>query len=525
MSAIPEKMSGYAIGQQDFSVLRMDGAIYVDKTEYIYKIVNSNSKYFFLARPRRFGKSLFLSSLRYFFEGRRELFKGLYIDSTDWDWEPYPVLRLDLNTDRYAEQGKLNIVLESLFSEWERKYEVETIREDYGQRFREIIKTAHEKTGRKVVILVDEYDKPLVGNLNKKENFEHYRLALASLYSNFKSSAEHIRLVFLTGVSRFSKLSVFSDLNNLTDITFSDQYADICGITEKELLDYFQEGIAKLAAKAGVDYEKAVKKLKRSYDGYRFAAGGSDIYNPWSVLNALDNSKINTYWNDTGYPLIVMESLKRIDADLEEAFNVSCRESSLKGQDLLNPDPTALLYQTGYITIKRYNPRTETYRLGIPNEEVKRGLYEFLIPYYAKVRRGTTNQAVVKIVEGFIEGDPDSAMRAMQAFFAGVDYKMKMENENNFHNAFFLLTHIIGLDAKTEVHTSDGSIDITIDTDEYLYIIELKYDHSAEEALRQIEEKQYARPWQTEEREIILIGAAFSSTTRCIEEWKIKREK
>ena len=224
MSAIPEKMSGYAIGQQDFSVLRTDGAIYVDKTEYIYKIVNSNSNYFFLARPRRFGKSLFLSTLRYFFEGRRELFKGLYVDSTDWDWEPYPVLRLDLNTDRYAEQGKLGGVLDNLFIRWEREYGVEIIADSHSQRFQNIIEAAHEKTGRKVVILVDEYDKPLVGNLNKQDNFEHYRSALASLYSNFKSSAEHIRLVFLTGVSRFSKLSVFSDLNNINDITFDNLY-------------------------------------------------------------------------------------------------------------------------------------------------------------------------------------------------------------------------------------------------------------------------------------------------------------
>ncbi|MDE5790459.1 MAG: ATP-binding protein [Muribaculaceae bacterium] len=524
MSAIPEKMSGYAIGQQDFSVLRTDGAIYVDKTEYIYKIVNSNSNYFFLARPRRFGKSLFLSTLRYFFEGRRELFKGLYVDSTDWDWEPYPVLRLDLNTDRYAEQGKLGGVLDNLFIRWEREYGVEIIADSHSQRFQNIIEAAHEKTGRKVVILVDEYDKPLVGNLNKQDNFEHYRSALASLYSNFKSSAEHIRLVFLTGVSRFSKLSVFSDLNNINDITFDNTFADICGITEEELLKHFQEGISDLAKQSGLSYEKGIKELKRNYDGYRFASEGSDIYNPWSLLNALSKSHIGNYWNETGMPTLLAESLKKVKADLESMFNRNVREDDLKGLDLLNPDPVALLYQTGYLTIKKYKPKLRKYQLGIPNNEVKEGFYRVLLPYYVQTRTETSNVAVDGIIDGFIEGEPEKAMRYMQAFFAGIDYKMKMENENNFHNAFFLLTHIIGLDTKTEVHTSDGSIDITIDTDEYLYIIELKYDHSAEEALRQIEEKQYARPWQTEEREIILIGAAFSSATRCIEEWKIKRE-
>ncbi|MDE7412567.1 MAG: ATP-binding protein [Muribaculaceae bacterium] len=524
MNTIPKKMSGYAIGQQDFSVLREGSAIYVDKTEYVYKIVNSDSKYYFLARPRRFGKSLFLSTLRYFFEGRRELFKGLYIDSTDWNWEAYPVLRLDLNTDRYAEQGKLGGVLDNLFGRWEREYGVEVIAESYSQRFQNIIETAHEKTGRKVVILVDEYDKPLVGNLNKKDNFEHYRAGLASLYSNFKSSAEHIRLVFLTGVSRFSKLSVFSDLNNLNDITFDNTYADICGITEEELKEYFHDGISRLAQQMSITYEKGLKELKRNYDGYRFAANGSDIYNPWSLLSALSKSNIGNYWNATGLPTLLAESLKNVNADLESMFNRNVREDDLKGLDLLNPDPVALLYQTGYLTIKKFKPRIRKYQLGIPNNEVKEGFYRVLLPYYVETRTGTSNMAVDEIIDGFMEGDPEKAMRAMQTFFAGIDYKMKLDNENNFHNAFFLLTHIIGLDAKTEVHTSDGSIDITIDTDEYLYIIELKYDHSAEEALLQIEEKKYFRPWQTGDREIILIGVAFSSRTRCIEGWKIKQE-
>ncbi|MDE5789914.1 MAG: ATP-binding protein [Muribaculaceae bacterium] len=523
MKEIPTKMSGYAIGQQDFKTLRERGSIYVDKTEFIHKIVESDSQYYFLARPRRFGKSLFLSTLRYFFEGRRELFKGLYIDSTGWEWEEYPVLHLDLNTNRYLEKGKLEAVLDNLFSQWEKQYGIMTIVEDYGQRFSNIIKTAHKKTGKPVVILVDEYDKPLVGNLNKQENFEHYRAQLASIYSNFKSSAEHIRLVFLTGVSRFSKLSVFSDLNNINDITFDNAYADICGITEKELKVNFQEGISKLAEKRRLSFDGALRMLKRNYDGYRFAEEGSEIYNPWSLLNAMEKSSIENYWNDTGMPTIVAEALKRIDADLEETFNSYCESSDLKGLDLLNPEPIALLYQTGYLTIKKYLRRLNQYKLGIPNNEVKKGLYTFLLPYYVASSRTTPNRNVLDIVRNFTFGEPDKAMRSMQAFFAGIDYKMRMDNENNFHNAFYLLTHIIGLDTETEVHTSDGSIDLTIDTDEFFYIIELKYDHSAEEALRQIKEKQYARPWQTDSREVYLIGASFSSKTRCIEGWKIEK--
>ncbi|MBD5328506.1 MAG: ATP-binding protein [Bacteroides sp.] len=522
MKEIPTEMRGYPIGQQDFKTLREGGAIYVDKTEFVDKIIKSTSQYYFLARPRRFGKSLFLSTMKYFFQGERELFKGLYIDSTDWKWEEYPVLHLDLNTNRYMEKGKLEAVLDNLFREWEKRYGISEIAEDYSQRFSNIIQTAHEKTGRQVVVLVDEYDKPLVGNLNKQEMFEYYRAQLASIYSNFKSSAAHIRLVFLTGVSRFSKLSVFSDLNNINDITFDNAYADICGITEKELKAYFQEGIAMLADKRRLSFDGALRLLKRNYDGYRFAEEGSEIYNPWSVLNAMEKSAVKNYWNETGMPTILAEALKRVDADLESMFNSNVQEDDLKGLDLLNPNPTALLYQTGYLTIKRYNRRLEYYRLGIPNKEVERGLFSVLLPYYVQIRRGTTNGVMLDIVDAFVSGEPERAMRSLQAFFAGIDYKMKMDNENNFHNAFYLLTHILGLDVETEVHTSDGSIDLTIDTDEFFYIIELKYDHSAEEALRQIEEKRYSRPWQNGEREVFLIGAAFSSKTRCIEEWKIE---
>lgn len=379
----------YPIGQQDFRELREGNAIYIDKTPFVERIVASNSRYYFLARPRRFGKSLFLSTLRYFFEGERELFRGLYAESMDWDWQPYPVLYLDLNSDRYSNPEMLEPVLDTLFSKWEEKYEVKTIGGAYSQRFKNIIESAHETTGRKVVILVDEYDKPLVTNLNKVDDFEHYRSVLASIYSNFKSSAEHIRLVFMTGVSRFSKLSIFSDLNNIRDLSFIDEFADICGITEKEMIDSFHEGISLLARKEGVSFDCAHAMLKKNYDGYRFSKSGSEIYNPWSLLNAMANSEISNYWNDTGMPKLVAESLKRVNADLEAVFDSYCTEDDLKGLDLLSPDPTALLYQTGYLTIKDYNKKIRRYRLGIPNDEVKDGLFKVLLPYYVKAHTGS----------------------------------------------------------------------------------------------------------------------------------------
>ena len=387
-----EEYGIYAIGQQDFRMLREVDAVYIDKTAFIEKIVRSPIQYYFLARPRRFGKSLFLSTLRYFFEGRRELFKGLYIDSVDWDWEAYPVLHLDLNSDRYDETGRLDDVLNTLFKGWESEYGVSEIAETYSQRFKTIIKRAHERTGKPVVILVDEYDKPLVGNLRRSDRFEHYRAKLASLYSNFKSSAEHIRLVFMTGISRFSKLSVFSDLNNLKDVTFEDTFADICGITEKELLDNFQQGIKRLATEYEISYDDACGQLKLNYDGYRFARKGSDIYNPWSVLNAMDEVRLGTFWISTGSTSVVAEALQGADVDIEGTLNADWDIDDLAGLDLLNADPTALLYQAGYLTIGHYDSRSNSVRLKVPNEEVRKGLFKHLLPLYLKPKGSTAKR-------------------------------------------------------------------------------------------------------------------------------------
>ena len=515
----------YPLGQQDFKILRERDCVYIDKTMYVRKIVDDGTQYFFLARPRRFGKSLFLSTLQYFFEGRRELFKGLYVDSTDWNWLPYPVLRLDLNRARYKSTGELDAVLDNAFRKWEAKYEITDIATSYSARFENIIEAAHRMTGRQVVILVDEYDKPMVANINNKDNIDHYREKLSAVYSNFKSSAEHIRLVLLTGVSRFGKLSVFSDLNNLIDISFKDEYADICGITEQEMLDNLGPGISKVAEGNEISVEDALRGLKKYYDGYRFAKNGSDIYNPWSLLNALDEGKItnsSNSWSDTGLPEIVANSLKRVNADLESMFDTYCTIDDLKGLDLISPQPLALLYQTGYLTIKGYNRKIDRYRLGIPNEDVKKGFFNVLLPYYIKCRSGEEPKKIVgDMIMYFILGDADKAMKCMQTYFAGVHWKMKMENENNFHNAFFILMDLIGLDTEAESATSDGSIDITVKTDDYIYVIELKYDGSAEQALRQIEEKKYERKYQMDGRRIIRIGVNFSSKTRCIEGWKI----
>ena len=517
-----EKKVKYAIGDQDFRSLREGGCLYVDKTRYIDRIVNSGTKYYFLARPRRFGKSLFLSTLRYFFEGRRELFKGLYIDSVDWDWEAYPVLRLDLNSDKYEEMGRLDDVLNTLFVRWEAKYEVPEIAQTCSQRFKNIIRCAHEKTGQPVVILVDEYDKPLIGNLRKSVHFEHYRAKLASVYSNFKSSAEHIKLVFMTGISRFSKLSVFSDLNNLKDVTFEDAFADVCGITEKELLDNFRQGIVQLAGEYECSYEEACGKLKLNYDGYRFARKGSDIYNPWSLLNAVDEVRLGTFWISTGPTTVAAEALQGADIDIETTLNADWDIDDLAGLDLLNADPTALLYQAGYLTIAGRGSDPNSVRLKVPNEEIRKGLFKHLLPLYLKPKGSTAKSVIDGVTRSINRGKPEDMLKSLRAYFAGIPYDLKMDNENNFHNAFYILVTLIGLNAKAEVHTSDGRIDLLIETPEYVYVIELKYDASAEDALRQIEEKEYALRFEVEGRKVFRIGVSFSSEKRRIEDWIVQ---
>lgn len=513
----------YPIGQQDFKTLRERGALYVDKTGFVDRIVRSNTQYYFLARPRRFGKSLFLSTLRYFFEGRRELFKGLYIGSTDWDWQSYPVLYLDLNTDRFAEPDVLDSVLDRLLRSWEERYCVDVRDTALSQRFKTIIEAAHARTGRQVVILVDEYDKPLVGNVSKNQNFEHYRTQLASIYSNFKSAAEHIRLVFLTGVSRFSKLSVFSDLNNLKDISFSNDYADICGITERELLDNFKEGIAALAAEYGIDSQEACSLLKRNYDGYRFAKKGSDIYNPWSLINCMAERDILNYWNATGAASIVAEALYRSEVDIEKTLNASWSIEDLAGLDLLSSDPTAMLYQAGYLTIGAYDRQTNRVTLKVPNEEVSKGLFQDLMNLYVRTKKGRTARSVIdSITDSIRSGEPERLMRELDAYFASIPYDLRIDNENNFHNALYVLMTLIGLNARAEVHTSDGRIDLLVETPAYVYIIELKHNGTAEQALRQIEVKEYARRFANDHRRVFCIGVNFSTCTRRIESWKIK---
>ncbi len=512
----------YPVGQQSFEQLREGGFLYVDKTRYLELIANGG-QYYFLGRPRRFGKSLFLSTLKCFFEGRRELFKGLYIDSTNWAWQPHPVLYLDLNNRRYKDETKLDFLLNDFFEDYESLYGIEPGDKDYSGRFRRLIRTAHEKTGKPVVILVDEYDKPLVNNLHNREQFEMYRDRLAELYSNFKNEADHIRLVFLTGVSRFGKLSVFSGLNNISDISLANNYAAICGITEQELLDNFAEGIETLGEFRGKTRVEVVCQLKRRYDGYHFAEVSPDIYNPFSLLNTFAQNTFQNYWIQSATPSLLVEQLKRTRVDIQELMNVEVGENGLSGLDLDSVSPVALFYQTGYLTIKGYDERGRIFRLGIPNEEVKEGFLEYILPYYANIHNGDSQLFAYRLLREMEDGKVDDFMKRLESMFAGMPYDLRTTQEHDVRNAFFILFTLLGIDVDSEVRTSDGRIDILVRTDKYVYIMELKYDRSPEEALAQIRRKEYALPWAIDHRTVIAVGINYSSEKRRMDGWLAER--
>ena len=511
----------YPIGEQSFENLRKGGFLYVDKTEFVDKIVNG-SKYYFLGRPRRFGKSLFLSTLKCFFEGKRELFKDLYADTIDWDWEEYPVIYFDLNNQQFRQDSDfsdLDNILNYTIKTLEKKWDIICDELDLSTRFASLIRQISEKTGKGVVILVDEYDKPLVNNIHNRERFIKYRDKLTAIYSNFKSSADYIRLVFLTGVSRFGKLSVFSGLNNIRDISFIDDFASICGITEEELLNNFQDGINELAQKYNRSIKDELIKLKLHYDGYHFSEGCPDIYNPFSLIQVFDNKKYSNYWIASGTPSLLAEQLKKTDADIEKITNIRCPQNALEGLDIDNISVEALFYQTGYLTIKKYDPRRDLYHLGLPNEEVKQGFLEYLIPYYTSLQGKNSAVFIFDLIDEMEEGRVDDFMKRLQSLFAGIGHDMRFDEERNVQNALYIIFKLVGMHVDAEVKTSDGRIDILVRTTDYVYIMELKYDRSAEEALAQIERKEYSLPWSTDSRTVIAIGINYSTAKRRIDTW------
>ena len=510
----------YPIGIQDFEKLRTNGYSYVDKSRFVYKLA-TEGEYYFLSRPRRFGKSLFLSTLEAYFQGKKELFEGLAIYDLETDWKKYPIFHIDLNTANFREKDSLYTVLNDYLTSWEDKYGTRESEATLALRFKGVIARAAEKEGCGVVILIDEYDKPILQTLRDPELQAEHRAQLKAFYSVLKTQDRYIKFAFLTGVTKFGKVSVFSDLNNLTDISMDHRYISICGMTEKELLTNFKEGISELAEANGDTEEATIAKLKARYDGYHFEENTVGIYNPFSVLNTLSRLRYKDYWFETGTPTFLVDLLKMHNYRLPDMTKERVSDDVINSVDSLSTNPIPVIYQSGYLTIKGYDERFKKYLLGFPNREVEEGFLNFLLPLYTSA--GNNSPFLVdEFVQDVESGNPERFMQRMKAFFADTSYQVVGNAELYFQNAMYLVFKIMGFYTQVERPTSDGRIDAIIQTPNYIYVIECKLDRTADEAIKQIENNGYAEPFLMDKRKLYKIGVSFSSETRGVAEYKIK---
>lgn len=511
----------YPIGIQNFESLRKDGYIYVDKTEFIYRLV-SNGKYYFLGRPRRFGKSLLLSTIKAYFEGKKELFEGLSISChDDLDWTPRPVIHIDLNGSAYSNPDSLRQKLDAQLGEYERIYHVENIYTDLGTRFMVLIQAVSNMTGKRVAVLIDEYDKPILDTFHDGEISRQHKDSLRGFYSVLKSMDEYLCFVMLTGVTKYGHLNIFSGLNNLLDISLDDRYSAICGITDVELQGNFRSGIDRLSKEWGVSEVETLENLKKNYDGYHFSEKSLDIYNPYSLINCFETGNMDDFWFVTGTPSFLVRLLQERNYPLKDLDEIECSKSDLYGIDVAASDPVPVLYQSGYLTIKDYNPEFRLFSLRIPNREVRTGFYKALLPFYSGKRNSDVGFDISRFVNELRKGDAENFMKRLQSFFATIPYDMRMEDELNFQNVMYILFMLMGLYTEVEYHTSNGRIDILIKTDRFIYIIELKVDSSAGIAMDQISDKGYFLPFQTDCRKTIRIGINFSRAERRIDDYII----
>ena len=408
----------YPVGIQNFEDLRKEGYCYVDKTELMYQLVQSG-KYYFLSRPRRFGKSLLLSTIQAYFEGKKELFRGLAIEQLEQEWNIYPILHLDLNAQKYDTPESLYSMLNDALCNWESQYETRSSETTHSLRFQGVIQRAAEKYGQQVVVLIDEYDKPMLQAIGNEALQTEYRNTLKAFYGVLKSCDKYLRFAMLTGVTKFSKVSVFSDLNNLMDISLSSRFASICGITEQELHQYFKEDIRLLGESQGMSPEDTAQELKQWYDGYHFSDRSEDIYNPFSLLNTFAQRQFGSYWFETGTPTFLVELLKHCRYDLNRLTQEMAMADSLNGIDSMEENPVPILYQSGYLTIKDFDREFRYYTLGFPNKEVEEGFTKFLLPHYAHLSSGNSAFELSRFVQEMRGGQTDAFMKRLQTKMIG----------------------------------------------------------------------------------------------------------
>lgn len=514
------------IGIQGFEKIRTDNFLYVDKTEYIYELVHNNVPYF-LSRPRRFGKSVLLSTLKAYWEGKKELFSGLAIEKLEENnenaWLPYPVFYFDFNGNNYLETT-IDMVLDGMLRDWEEIYGSQYSQRTLGDRFQKVLKMAQEKIGRRCVILVDEYDKPLLDTIEIPEVHNHTKEVFKGFFSGLKKADESIQFIFITGVSKFHKVSIFSDLNQLKDISLTRQYAALCGITENEIGQYFFKEIDRLAEEQGMTQKECLASLKQTYDGYHFHPYGLGVYNPYSLLNAFTDCEFGSYWFESGTPTFLIRKLREIRFDVRKFTNstIYASESMLKDYTGDSLEIIPLLYQTGYLTITDYDAKRKRYTLCFPNEEVKYGFLESLIPSYAPKATAGNGLDIFTLDEYIENGELDRIRDFLTALFANITYTTKEDPfEHYFQSVIYVVFTLLGKFALCEMHTYSGRIDCKVETENYIYLFEFKRDDTALAALEQIDSKDYALAFAADFRKLFKIGVSFNSESRMLDGWEV----
>ena len=544
-----EQLQRLPLGVQDFSILREGNYLYVDKTSLIYELTQSN-RAVFLSRPRRFGKSLLLSTLKYYFLGRKDLFQGLALETLEKQssepWAVHPVLYFDLNGQDYTSHTGLEDVIVNHLAFWEELYGCKRIAQTPAVRFENVIKAAYEKTGKRVVVLVDEYDKPLLETMSVLQEIEEANRALfKGVFGVLKKMDAYLRFYMFTGVTKFSKVSIFSDLNQLNDISLDDEYATICGITQPELESSFSPYIDRLAEKQSLTRTVALSELKRMYDGYHFSNSEDGMYNPYSLLHCFDENRFGYFWAEREFgsnfscdklgkqaerlrrtPTFLINKLKESHFDVRKfTEETKLSESAIKDYRPENIDPTPLFYQSGYLTIKGWNQKQRTFKLGFPNAEVKYGFLNSLAPSYLNVEDKLSPFDIDALDDAVEEGDTDAMRDWFTALFAILPYPTGSDTESiteqNFQNVIFMALTMMGKYARTEVHSAKGRADCILETDEYVYLFEFKRDKSAQEALAQIEAQAYTESYESDKRKLFKIGVNFSTEERNIIEWQV----
>ena len=535
MNTEETKRRGYAVGVQTFDWIRERKAPYIDKTEYVWKMVSTNAVNFFLSRPRRFGKSLLVDTLCCYFEGRKELFEGLYIYDKEKEWKKYPVIRLDLSNGKYYEKERVHPTINFILEQQEREFGISKSEDptNYDIRLSRLIKTAYEQTGEQVVILIDEYDAPMLDSINNLELQDYIRDRIRNLFSPLKAQAKYLRFVFLTGISKFSQLSVFCELNNLQKLTFAPEYEGICGITEEELLTEWKPDIELLRDKMNsiysrwniqYTYDDIVQKLKDTYDGYHFSNRFTDIYCPWSLVNAFAMGDIQNFWFSTGTPSMLINVMRQHNISIQQIEHFRASLDRFDAPTERISDPIPVLFQSGYLTLKEYNPINRKFTLGFPNGEVREGFAHSLYKYYMEEYVGsedTLGNAFWDLkskditIEDFIE--------SVRRWYAGIPYSItdKNQNEQLYQSLIYAALMACGADISAEEQTSDGRMDIALKLQDAIYIIELKYNKTAEEATDQIITKNYAVRFAADPRPVVAIGLNISADRRTIDSYKV----